>query len=198
MQSKSQFLFHGTGIYCLASIIESNTLEEGTHWGKPNEPHGPRLTEDFDVAKSFIAYNMHWGEGGVLVLDREKLARDFDLVAYEDKRYDGGDFGHNEREIAVVTPIIKSLSKYLVSIVCNPEVIQLAALRENMETAHEECGWVHAWGSPYEVSGRRKMHRSFDALKASPFLNSDAFHPEALPVSGNWPIMDVENTARVS
>ena len=36
-----------------------------------------RPTEDYEVAKCFISYNMYCGEGGVLVFDRDLIARDF-------------------------------------------------------------------------------------------------------------------------
>jgi hypothetical protein len=181
-----RYLYHGTGIYALASIVETDALYEGVHWGKPNEPRGPRLTEDYDIAKGFIEYAVHWGEGGILVFDRELLENDYDLVEYQDKRYDGGDFGRNEWEVACVTPKIENLSRYLVSVVCEPEVIRMAMKRSFQEQAFSECGWIHAWGPPSRSFGRRNMVRAFDDLAGSPFLNSAAFEPETRPIIGNW------------
>jgi hypothetical protein len=185
--SNSRFLYHGTGIYSLASIIETDAMYEGVHWSKPSEPHGPRFSEDYEVAKSYINFHMPWGEGGVIVLDRDAVARDYELVDYQDKRYDGADFGQNEWEVAAITPKISNLSDYLVSVVCDPRVIHMALKRHNMEYSHDESsGWVHGWGSPYKAPGRRNMLRAFDELTASQFLNSDAFEPESSPVTGNW------------
>lgn len=186
MQSDPKYLYHGTGIYCLAAIIHSDSLEEGVHWGKPGEPHGPRLTADYDIAKSFITYNIHWGEGGIIVLDHQALAADYSLVEYRDKGYDGNDFGRAEREVAVIAPAIKPLSKYMVSVICAPEVIKMAIGRQNMEDAFTECGWVNAWGSPHRSPGRQKMMRAFDALTASPFLNANTLGLDVYPTIGNW------------
>jgi len=49
-------LYHGTSIFNLYYILQSNKLVAGAHWGKPGEPHGPRLTKDPTVAMEFFSY----------------------------------------------------------------------------------------------------------------------------------------------
>lgn len=132
-------LFHGTGIYSIAAIAQNNTLREGVFWNKPGEPHGPRTSESFEVAATFIAYNMYWGEGGVIVLDRDLLEQDYPTVKYLDTVCD--DILVAEQEIAILTPKVVNLNRYLVSIVCDPEVIETAKEEENLQSALDECGW---------------------------------------------------------
>ena len=177
----SKLLFHGTGIYALAAIAESNTLSEGIHWQKPGEPRGPRTSQCFDIASGFITYNVHWGEGGVLVLDREALARDYDLVEYRDSCYTG-ELMSDEREIAIITSAVKNLDKYIVSIVCDPAIVPLALDEENVQAAIQECGW--AFESEGE-EGINEAKAAFAALLCHPKFN--AWIPESgFPHHGNW------------
>lgn len=195
----SKYLFHGTSIYALANIAHTNSLLEGVYWDKPNEPHGPRTTESFDVAKSFIEYACHWGEGGVIVFDREKLAQDFELVAYEDKTYEGGDFGQHEQEIAVITPEITDLSKYVVAYVCDPRVIEAAMLEANIEGATGECGWCADWGNVWS-EGLKDEHlaacqAAMDSLASSPLLNASPEFNCADTIRGEWELP--ENSPKI-
>lgn len=137
-----EHLFHGTGIYALAAIIQSNSLWEGIHWGKPGEPRGPRLTRSYEVAKEFIRYNVHWGEGGVLVFNRAALSADFKIKSYIDTFYAGGLLGEKEEEEAIIAKVVTDLDRYLVCVHCDPEVIELAGRAENMEAAQNEGGWA--------------------------------------------------------
>lgn len=176
-------LFHGTGIYALAAIVGDNTLEEGTYWGKPGEPHGPRTTESFDVAASFISYNMDGGEGGVIVLNREALARDFQLVNYRDHCYDGEPMS-DEKEVAIIAPSVADLDKYIVSIVCDPAVIRLAHNRTNMDEAMQDCGWAFANEGD---AGEDEAKVALQSLLNHPKLN--AWVPESgYPLQSNWDI----------
>lgn len=142
MTAMSDFLYHGTGIYALANIIDENRLNAGTHWGKPGEPNGPRLSASALVAASFIQYNMHWGEGGVLVLDRRLLMKDYQVIRYQDKTYGGEDWGLDEEEHVPLTSCISNLSRYLISIVCDPAAIEMAQEPHNLIDAKNECGWA--------------------------------------------------------
>lgn len=179
-------LFHGTGIYCLTSIVASGELWEGIHWGKPDEPHGPRTTEDFEKACEFIENSMYWGEGGVIVLDRELLARDYPLVSYTDRSYLGEIWpGRSEREIAIITPKLVDLDKYLVSIIVDEEAIEQALLDENIEAAMCEGGWAYESGEAADV-GIALFRQEVEILKAHPKLNLLPPPVGGLPWRGNW------------
>jgi len=195
----SKYLFHGTSIYALANIAHTNSLLEGVYWDKPNEPHGPRTTESFDVAKSFIEYACHWGEGGVIVLDREKLAQDFELVSHTDKTYEGGGFGQDEQEIAIIAEEIADLSKYVVSYVCDPRVIEAAMLDDNIEGAIGECGWCADWGDVWSA-GLKDEHlaackEAMDALANSPLLNASSEFNCGDTLRGEWELP--ENSPKI-
>lgn len=181
--AETSSLYHGTGVYALAAILEDDALVEGVHWGKPGEPHGPRLTEHYPVAVNFILNGMHWGEGGVLVLDRERLMADWTVVQYEDQAADGKPWNTDEGEHVVVAPRVGPLSKYIKSIVIDPEVIKVALDAETMEDAIQECGW--AFGADDDAA-RAGAARALLALKAHPKLN--AWLPEGaeVPWHGNW------------
>lgn len=195
----SKYLFHGTSIYALANIAHTNSLLEGAYWNKPNEPHGPRTTESFDVAKSFIEYACHWGEGGIIVLDREKLSEDFELVSYTDKTYEGGSFGQDEQEIAIITEEIADLSKYVVSFVCDPRVIEAAMLADNIEGATGECGWCADWGDVWseglQVKHLAACKEAMDALLNSPLLNASPEFNYQDTLRGEWELP--ENSPKI-
>lgn len=179
-------LYHGTGIYCLTSIVASGELWEGIHWGKPSEPHGPRTTEDFEKACDFIENSMHWGEGGVLVLDRDLLSRDYDLVSYTDRSYLGEVWpGRSEKEVAIITPKLVNLDKYLVSIIVDPEAIEQALDEENIQIAMCEGGWAYESGDSAEI-GIRLFRQEVEILKAHPKLNLLPPPVGELPWRGNW------------
>lgn len=174
-------LFHGTGIYCLASIVALNSLRNGCHWGKPGEPHGPRLSEEYGCAEQFINYNMYWGEGGLIVLDRDLLSKDYDLQAYADRLFTGEPMP-NEREVAVITPAVESLDRYLVSVICDPAIIAQAHSREWMDIAMNEGGW------PYECDedGVQEAAADLRVLLTSPLLNKWMPDGISYPHQGNW------------
>ncbi len=134
----SELLYHGTNVWFMSELIAADTLLEGAYWGKPGEPHGPRLSESDQVAETFIEYaSPDWPLGGVLVLDTWGLMQDYKLVTYQDKPY-GSDipFGE-EREVVPLTEAVKPLSKYLRAIKMDPEVIQEAASTEGLEFAKD-------------------------------------------------------------
>lgn len=176
------YLFHGTGVYCLAGIIASNTLFEGTHWGKPNEPYGPRMSECHKAAGSFVTYNAYYAEGGVIVLNKKLLAQDFKLIPYRDQGYDGSAFA-DEKEIVAETPAIKNLSKYLVGILFDPAFIKEAKSRELIEMSWSEGGWANDY--PQSAWGIKKMRRDLDRLGEHPLLNVIG-EDEDIPRHGNF------------
>lgn len=175
----SSYLFHGTGVYALAAIAESNELREGVHWHKPGEPHGPRLTRRFDIAATFCEYNMHWGEGGVLVLDRAVLERAYRVEPYSDTYYGGDAMERDEEEMAVITPSITDLSRYLVSIVCDPQIIKFATDPETLAIARDECGWA------FDHDDDGLAIRTLERLGRHPLLNRWV-PASGFPCLGNW------------
>lgn len=177
-----KYLFHGTGIYCLASIIRENRLDEGVHWGKPGEPHGPRLTESYETAVGFITYNAYYAEGGVLVLDRALLEKDYRLQAYEDKAYDGGEWG-NESEVVAITPAIENLDRYLVAIMFDPAFVAPATEEEFLSIAWSEGGWPY----PCDDEGADRMREDLKSLASHALLNATG-SAEDIPRHGNIPI----------
>lgn len=175
--SDGKYLFHGTGMYCLASILSDNRLNEGAHWGKPGEPHGPRLSESFAAAADFILYNAHYGEGGVLVLDRKRLEEDYPLQNYIDTV--AGESREVEMEVVAVTPFIANLEKYLVAIVFDPAFIDEMCTEELVETAWEEGGWPYST----DEEGAAKMRFDMQVLKDHRLAN-------AVGEEADWPRHD--------
>lgn len=172
-------LFHGTGIYPLASIVQTDSLLEGTHWGRAGEPHGPRLSRTPSFAATFITNSMHWGEGGILVLDGDRLRAGYRIESYLDVDVGGEPWPDGESEEVVVTPCISALHRYIVSIVCDPAIIRAAMSEDLMQCAIDECGWSFN----DETFGPARS--ALESLLTHPLLN--AWVPEAgLPRQGNW------------
>lgn len=166
-------LFHGTSIYCLAAIAQTNRLDEGAHWGKRNEPHGPRLTRDWGQAEGFIVYaNPELCQGGIVVLDRAALEANYRLQAYVDTYYEGPgqgkDLGANEAEEVVLTPSIDPLHTCLRSWVCDPAVLEAARDPETMAFAQDTGGWPFDDGE----AGHAQALEALDVLASSPYLNA--------------------------
>jgi hypothetical protein len=175
-----QYLFHGTGMYCLASIIADNRLDEGAHWGKPGEPHGLRLSESFAAAAEFITYNAYYGEGGVLVLDRQKLAEDYELQAYVDTV--GGESRDDEKEVVVLTPAITNLEKYLVAVVFDPAYIEKMCADDFFATAWSEGGWPASYST--DEIGAAAMTAALHRLCEHSLVNAVGTEAD-LPRHGN-------------
>lgn len=163
-----KLLYHGTCIYCLAAIVRDNALDEGCYWGKPGEPHGPRTTANFEVAKNFMLYGMHWGQGGILILDGSALLLDgLKVTPYRDSFHAGG-LMPDEEEFAIETSRLTRLRRYLRGIVCNDEALAFARDPETIRDAQSDCGWV---GDEDEVSIRRAM-KAIDMLETHPLRMS--------------------------
>lgn len=191
MSTKNRdWLYHGAGVYALAAIAQSNTLLEGVYWGKPGEPHGPRTSRSFNAASKFITYNIHWGEGGVLVLDRAKLAQDYGIQPYVDTVCD--ERRREEQEEVIQTSAVLNLDQYLVSVVCDPRVIEVAKKDDCLEGAKSECGWA------FKHEDDALAIQALDALLNHPKLN--AWVPDrGCPYHGNWPdVMEVKTTNQES
>lgn len=178
-EDQSDLLFHGTSIYSLANILDEDRLCEGVHWGKPGEPRGPRFSRSPRAASEFVRYNIHWGEGGLLVLDRRGLEAAYRVVPYTDAMYGGHPFPVDEEEEVVITPSICPLRRFLVGIVCDPQVIALAQQPQNLRDAREECGW----GFSHEDDDR--AIESLRRLAKHPLLNV-LVPGTGLPRMGNW------------
>lgn len=138
----SKVLFHGTNIWSLALIITTNSLEEGSHWGKPDEPYGPRFSENFDIAYEFIEYaSPEWAIGGVLILDTKKLMQNYKMVSYVDTPYDYAEPWGEEQEVVPITKAIKPLSKFLRGIKVEGNHIREGMSDEGIEYAIKERGY---------------------------------------------------------
>ena len=164
---EGELLFHGTGIYCLASIIAEDRLLAGTHWGKPDEPHGPRFSEEYEIAKGFCAYNIPEGEGGVLIVNAHKLSKNYTLRPYRDRYYSGEQM-QDEKEIVAIAFQIEHFSKYLESIIVDESIIDLAFTSEYMDYSKSEGGWPFG----EEAACIDKCHRALDRLGSHPLLNA--------------------------
>lgn len=196
-QLSGDFLYHGTGIYSLAEIVRSNTMLEGVHWGRKGEPNGPRFSRWAEVAAKFILNSVHWGEGGIIVLDRIKLEKDFRLVDYVDVDLSGTPWPDEAEEVVVVTPQIGDLDRYLVSVVCLPAILAEAENPDQMDMAMSECGWpFEAEGPEGIVDGKAALLNLAGHTKLNAWIP-----PCGMPVTGNWeikpsttdPILHVKN-----
>ena len=107
-------LYHGTHLPFAIYILEDDSIDEGTYWGKKNEPHGPRLTISEAVAWKFSTYGELgvFDSGVVFELDGSKLAKKYSLVEYHDTSYQGDSMGV-EDEVCVLTPQIKPLNSFI-------------------------------------------------------------------------------------
>lgn len=132
-------LYHGTSIFNLYYILQSNELVEGAHWGKPDEPHGPRLTKDPNVARAFFSYaTPDLGDnspGAVIALSTMKLAQYYELVEYNDIQADGDYWDLDEQEVVVVTERIKPLHTFTTSIRISSKDAQAVLTDDVLELA---------------------------------------------------------------
>lgn len=178
-------LFHGTGLYCLAAILDEDRLYEGAYWRKPGEPHGPRFTTDVAVAGEFAIYNTYYAEGGILVLDRGKLAVDFELVDHVDTV--SGALHDFEKEVAAITPVIENLSQYLIAVLVEPRFIDEMCSDELVETAWSEGGWPSSYSR--DKKGAEAMRAALQKLKENPLVNCIDM-AEHIPRHGNIELHD--------
>ena len=145
-------LYHGTAVGGLLGIVEEGVIFAGVHWGRENEPHGVRLTRSKEVADRFR--NDPEGPGAVFAFDARKLARDFDLVSYEDV-LDGEPF--DEQEVVVQAEEFP-IGDYLLWI-----EVDRTALREMKETPEEViqfCDNQYGMERDYTIGAIRKVLRT--------------------------------------
>ncbi len=87
---------------------------------RPEEPHGVRLARSFHIAKNFSKdFSGEYGDGGVLVLDQEKIIHNHKIIPYRDvtTSYEGDIVPRDrESEEVVLVDRLKPLSKYLTGI----------------------------------------------------------------------------------
>jgi 8-oxo-dGTP pyrophosphatase MutT (NUDIX family) len=116
-------LYHGTNISFAIEILKTESLSEGAHWGKKNEPHGPRLTKSEQVAWSFCKYAMldaaEMPGGVVFEFDGPALGEAYKLVEYHDTSYEGDSFGEEE-EVCAETKEIKPVARFIKAIHIDP------------------------------------------------------------------------------
>ena len=139
MENVPEHLYHGTSVFHLVYILNSNELIEGVHWDKPNEPHGPRLTKTPEIAKTFFSYaTPDLGDespGALLILSGPKLASKYELVEYTDTQYAGGTWEKDEEEVVVLTPVVKPLDAFLERVVVERVHAEYALQDEILEFA---------------------------------------------------------------
>jgi hypothetical protein len=144
MENVPEYLYHGTSVFQLVYILDSNELREGIHWDKPNEPHGPRLTKSSEVAKTFFSYaTPDLGDespGALLILSGPKLASKYELAEYTDTQYAGGTWESDEEEVVVLTPVVKPLSAFL-------ERVEVARVHAEFALQDEILEFAISW--PY-------------------------------------------------
>lgn len=168
LEQSRQNLFHGTNIYNAAAIIDSNQLLPGVHWGKPNEPHGPRLTRDYYVATDFARWatingDEPPGRGAVFELDTDRLRHNFKVAPYKDFFYGGKqDFGNEQEEVVITKKGIPNIDRYIVKI-----HIDLALFRKRPWDNPEEIDWLVDSGM---FKNKAELNRVMDNLEKHPKL----------------------------
>lgn len=136
-----QYLYHGTNLVCLASILDEDTLEAGGLWGRENEIHGPRLTRSSAIARNFIINSCYWSGGGILVLDAPALRRDFEVIEYLDVDTQGKYWEFHEEEEVVKTEQIKGLNRYLKAVLLEKDALDDAFRDwEDFSRMATDCG----------------------------------------------------------
>jgi len=125
-ENRPAYLFHGTFMWALLNIIHEDSLDKGQHWGRDNELDGVRLSRDIRAASLFANSDDGYSDGGILVLDQEKLRQQHKLQPYNDVDGGGNSWGASEAEEVAITHAIKPLSNYLVKIICPAQAIRAA------------------------------------------------------------------------
>lgn len=164
-QRRPQNLYHGTGVWLLASIVAEDIMYEGAHWGRPNEPHGPRFTTNAKVARSFISYGSpDWPIGGILAMDYAALDTTYEIVSYSDVDMHGDPWPQNEREMVVLTPKIEPVSQFLSGIWCPLKHIKTAMSDKGLEFAMFEYNFMGG-------KDKKKAIAALEKLARHPLLN---------------------------
>lgn len=113
-----QFLYHGTSLPNALSILKFDSLAGGIHWGRAEEPHGPRLSSYVDEAWKFAEYTTSDSAYMMVMfkLDGKKLAQDYKVVEYLDVDHWGDPWPGEKEEFVPVTGRVTPLSKYILDI----------------------------------------------------------------------------------
>lgn len=110
-------LYHGTNMYGIVSILRDNKMIEGLYWGRKNEPHGIRFTRSKQIAENDFALETLGGdEGAVIEFNAILLAKDYNLVDYEDVDCQGNKWSKSEKEVVVLSSLLKNVKKYITAI----------------------------------------------------------------------------------
>jgi hypothetical protein len=164
-QRRPKVIYHGTSVWHMASIVTENVMHEGAHWGRPNEPHGPRFTKNAKVARTFISYSApDWLIGGVLAMSYDALDAKYEVVDYQDVDMEGNPWPQDEREVVVVTPQIKPVSNFLIGLWCSPKKIQEATTDEALKFAMYEYNFMGG-------KSKKKALAALENLANHPLLN---------------------------
>lgn len=170
-----QYLYHGTQMPYLGSIVLDNALWQGGHWGKPNEPHGIRCTRSVEVAKDF-AFEQEM-PGGILVLDWYKIVQHWKTIPHIDTMYNDNDrlepgepWSEDEQEEVVLARFIKPLNQFLVSILMQSKELQELKAGEFLadEWIESYTDWSNRFTTP------RGWRRAIQALMAYPNIKTIA------------------------
>lgn len=150
-------LYHGAPMPALLAILfQSNTLDKGIHWGRPGEPDGARLTRSMKVARNFAEEQDY--PGGVLAFSQTKLAQNYRITPYRDTDA-SGEYWSDEAEEVVIGDGIDPVSRYLVAIYLDPDLIlgtyrEMDWFRENDPTGEQfqNSNWA-LFSGPDEIEG---------------------------------------------
>jgi hypothetical protein len=131
-------LYHGTSMWGIVGILKSDSLDEGVHWNRPNEPHGPRLTKSYNVAKGFAIDGLGGDEGAIIEFNAAVLKKCYKLVEYRDVDCTGEHWKEDEEEITVVTDRITPVRQFVTAIHLRNPFQDEAHLQQYAEMCEQE------------------------------------------------------------
>jgi hypothetical protein len=154
VQTQYASLYHGADIVNLASIIISNTLEEGFFWGRPHEPHGVRLTRDRKTAWSFGESELDMPT--ILEFDQNKIRQRYRIVPYKD--VDAGGFAWGDEMEEVVLTSHLPVRQFLIAFYVKPEFLKEAKKPDMAEYAMTERNFM----------SEQEYYKAIDILSTHP------------------------------
>lgn len=128
-------LYHGSKALAVASMLVMDQLYEGAHWGRENEPHGPRFATSFKGAKGWMEHDF---PPAMIVLSGPSLAQKYKLIPYLDVDANGDPWPNEEVEIVVETKTIRPLAPHIVKLIARDADIKKAMDPEEIEFAKAE------------------------------------------------------------
>jgi hypothetical protein len=121
---RQQYLYHGTDIGNLASIIDEDFMKasqpRNPAWGGRGpewEPAGPRFTRNAPTAMYFANPGFDEGVGGIIALDKTMVASRHKIVPFHDTVTITHDGGREYEEIVVAPQGLTPISRYLAAII---------------------------------------------------------------------------------